>query len=372
MTPTFKIPLYAKTVLIGLGIYIFVSIFNIGQNLLIPVVFGTLIAILLHPVVNFFVRLKINRLLAIIITLLLSIVLIASFGIFMYSQFNNFSDSWPILVERITSLFNDTIAWLPGYFDISAEKLNEWMQDTQTKLMDSSGTMIGSTLLSVGSVMATIFLVPVYVFLLLYYKPLLVEVIHKLFGADHSESVNRIITDIKSVVQQYLVGLFMETVIIAAMNVTALLILGIQYAVLIGVVGALINLIPYIGGLVAVTLPMMIALVTKSSPWFALVVLGVFYFIQLVDNNLIVPRIVASKVKINAFMSIFIVLAGGALWGVAGMFLAIPVLAIVKVICDRVESLNPIGLLLGDTMPTIELFKIKKVKRKKTVKDVSN
>lgn len=364
MSTTLKFPIYARIVLIGLGIYLFVSILYIGKELLLPVVFGMLVAILLHPVVNFFVRIKLNRLLAIIITMLISVVLIAAFTMLMFAQLTNFSDSWPVFVERITSLFNDTIAWLPGYFDISADKMNVWILDTKAKLLESSGTMIGSTLLSVGSLMATIFLVPVYVFLLLYYKPLLVEVIYQMFGANQTGSVSQIITDIKSVVQQYLVGLFMETVIIAVLNVTALLLLGIEYAFLIGVVGALLNLIPYIGGLVAVALPMMVSLVTKTSPWFALIVMGVYYFIQLVDNNIIVPRIVASKVKINAFMSILIVLAGGALWGIAGMFLAIPILAIVKVICDRIDSLKPIGLLLGDSMPSIELFKISKVKKK--------
>jgi predicted PurR-regulated permease PerM len=139
-----------------------------------------------------------------------------------------------------------------------------------------------------------------------------------------------------------------------------LLILGIDYAVLIGVLGALLNLIPYIGGIIAVAMPMMIALVTKDSPWFALYVMAVYYFIQLVDNNYIVPKIVASKVKINALVSIVAVLAGGALWGVAGMFLSIPLLAIIKVICDFIEPLKPIGFLLGDTMPKMVIFKIKR------------
>jgi predicted PurR-regulated permease PerM len=152
------------------------------------------------------------------------------------------------------------------------------------------------------------------------------------------------------------------------MNSVGLLILGIDYAILLGILGALLNVIPYIGGIVAVALPMMIAVATKSTAWYAVWVLAVYYFIQLIDNNFIVPRIVASKVKINALFSIIVVLAGNALWGIPGMFLSIPLLAIVKLICDNIEPLKPWGFLLGDTMPSILKINpiFKKVKPKST------
>jgi predicted PurR-regulated permease PerM len=153
--------------------------------------------------------------------------------------------------------------------------------------------------------------------------------------------------------------LYIGRVIMAALNSIGLLILGIQYANLLGVIGAVLNLIPYIGGIVAVALPMMIALVTKTSPWFALYLLAVYYFIQLIDNNYIVPKIVASKVKVNALVSIIVILAFGALWGIPGMFISIPLTAIVKVIFDHIETLKPWGFLLGDTMPEITIFNLK-------------
>jgi predicted PurR-regulated permease PerM len=105
---------------------------------------------------------------------------------------------------------------------------------------------------------------------------------------------------------------------------------------------------------------MMVGLVTKSSGWFVLYILGIHLFIQLIDNNYIVPKIVASKVKINALFSIIVVLVGNALWGIPGMFLSIPLLAIVKVIFDHIESLKPWGFLLGDTMP-VRRIKIKTI-----------
>lgn len=359
-----QLPFYAKATLICIGIYVFISILNIAQSILLPLIFGTIIAILLHPVVRFLERHKFNRILAIIITLLFSIIIIAALGLFIFSQLTMFSDSWPVFVERFTNLLNQTINWIPGYFDISAEKVNTWIAETKTKLMDNSGMVIGQTILSVGSSLVAIFLIPVYVFLILFYKPLIIEFIHKLFATERQGEVTVIISQTKSVIQRYLVGLVIETILVAILNSIGLLILGIDYAILIGILGALLNLIPYIGGLVAVAIPMMIALVTKDSPWFAVYVLGIYYSIQLFDNNYIVPKIVASKVRINALVSIVVVLAGGALWGVSGMFLSIPLIAIIKVSCDHIESLKPWGLILGDKMPQLIHIKLMKFKTK--------
>jgi AI-2 transport protein TqsA len=122
------------------------------------------------------------------------------------------------------------------------------------------------------------------------------------------------------------------------------------------VIGAILNLIPYLGGIIAIALPMVIAFVTKDSLTYPILVFFVYLFIQFVDNNFIVPKIVAARVKINALISVIAVLIGGALWGISGMFLSIPITAILKVIFDHIESLKPWGFLLGDIVPTTSKF----------------
>jgi len=83
-----------------------------------------------------------------------------------------------------------------------------------------------------------------------------------------------------------------------------------------------------------------------------LLVLALYIVIQFIDNNYIVPKIVASKVKINALASIIAVVTFGSLWGISGMLIAIPLTAIAKLIFDHIEPLQPWGFLLGDTMPS--------------------
>ena len=345
------LPFYAKATIFLAGLFVLVGMLYIAQSIIIPIIFAIIIAILLQPVVDFLTRLKINRVVAIAITLLVTILLLVALGAFLVSQLTRFSESWPLLVERFTQILNQSITWIAGNFDINQQKIEEWILTTKNDLIHTSGTAIGQTLVNMGTSLVIIFLVPVYIFMILYYQPLLMDFIGKLAAKNHKLQVREIVTQSKTVIQRYLVGLVIEAAIVATLDATALFILGIEYAILLGILGALLNVIPYIGGLVAVALPMMIAIATKSSAWYALYVLAAYYFIQLVDNNYIVPKIVASKVKINALFSIIVVIAGNALWGIPGMFLSIPILAIMKLIFDHIEPLKPWGFLLGDTMP---------------------
>ena len=355
-----KLPFFVKAILILIGLYVLFTILYITRDIVVPLIFATLLAILLHPVVNFFIRLRLKRLFAIIITLLLTVIIIIAFGSFLVSQVGRLTESWPLLEEKFAGMLNQTIAWASGYFDIKPQVINDWIAKTKGELINNISHSIGQTLVIVGSGIVIVFLVPVYIFLILFYHPLLIEFIDKLSNDTNQSKVWTVVVKTKTLIQNYLVGLVIEAFIIAVLEIATLLILGIEYAILLGILGALLNVIPYIGGLTAVALPMIVALATKPSPWFAIYILVIYYIIQLIDNNYIVPKIVASKVKINALFSIIVVLAGNALWGIPGMFLSIPLLAIVKLIFDNIEPLKPWGYLLGDTMPN--LLKIKPIR----------
>jgi len=361
-----KLPFYAKVTIFLVGLIALLAIMYIAKSIIVPIFFAVIIAIVLHPVVNFFVRIKINRIVAILITLLLTFLVIAAFGAVLFSQASRFGESWPILVEKFTSLLNQNIADAAEYFDKDPQKIHDWITKTQGEIINTSTAAIGQTLVLLGNGLIVLLLIPFYIFMILFYQPILLEFIVRLSGSNYESHVRGMVSQIKTVIQRYLVGLVIEAGMMAIMNTAALLILGIEYAVILGILAALLNVIPYIGGIIAVALPMMVALVTKSTAWYAFYVLIAYYIIQLIDNNYIVPYIVASKVKINALFCVIVVLAGNALWGVPGMFLSMPILAIIKLICDHIEPLKPWGFLLGDTMPPILKIKtiFKKIKSK--------
>jgi len=367
MDTLLKFPGYAKAFIILIGFYVLVMALSYTQDILVPLIFSVMIAVLLHPVVNFFVRIRINRVVAIILTLVLTFIITAALAALIFRQLGRFTESWPLLVDKFELLLNETARWISRYFDLSRWKVNKWIINAKEEMLSMSNAQVGETLYALGNGIVTLLLIPVYVFLLLYYNKLLIEFIHRVFGNSDQSRIRKIISETKTVIQRYLTGLVIEAIIVAILNITVLLVLGIEYAILLGIIGALLNVIPYIGGVIAVALPMAIALATKSTPMYAFYVLALYYIIQIIDNNIIVPFIVTSKVKINALFSIIVVFAGNALWGVSGMFLSIPLLAIIKLICDHIDSLKPWGFLLGDTMPSLIDIEpiLKKIKKKK-------
>lgn len=360
-----QIPLFARFTIILIGIFVFFIILYITRSILIPLVFATIIAIVLHPAVNWLTRLKINRIIAITIVFLLAALILWGFGALIAKQVQRVNESWPLLSEKFNSIFTQNIVDASVRYDIDPQNIHDWIATAKAELISLGSEMIGQSLVVLGNGLVILFLIPVYVFMLLFYQPLLHDFIFKLFSESNKSTVGKMVTQTKIVIQRYLVGLVFEFIIVATLNSTALLILGIPYAILLGIIGALLNIIPYIGGIISVAIYMVVALVTKS-PDYMIYVLGAYSVIQFVDNNYIIPKIVASKVKINALFSIIAVIAGNALWGIPGMFLSIPLLAIVKLIFDNNESLKPWGFLLGDTMPP--LIKIPPILKKLNLK----
>jgi predicted PurR-regulated permease PerM len=143
-----------------------------------------------------------------------------------------------------------------------------------------------------------------------------------------------------------------ETVVVCILNSIALLVIGVPSAIVLGVIGGILNLIPYIGGLVAIALPILMVTITRDGFSGQIAVIVCHLVIQFVDNNILVPRIVSSKVQVNALISIIGVLLGGALWGVSGMFLSIPLIGVLKIIFDRLDGTKPWGSLLGIEVPS--------------------
>lgn len=351
---SFKIPFYAKTALIFISLLAFAFLMLIGKEIIIPIVYATLFAILLNPFVNFLTRHKISKIIAIIIvvTITLSVLLLVLYLIF--SQASIFSESYPRFKIKLDQATNQLVNWVSHEFGYSRAKVNKWISQTTSEAISSYAN--GETLSQLGQLTITLVLIPVYLFMILYYKSLLLEFIRKLFRLEHHTAVAEVLNNSKNVIQHYLVGLFFEMIIMAVLNTMALLLLGIDYAIILGILAAVLNIIPYIGGVVATLLPMFIAFVTKDSLIYPLLVFILTIIIQFIDNNFIVPRIVASRVQINALISVIGVLIGGALWGVSGMFLSIPLIAILKVIFDHIESLKPWGFLLGNIVPTGSKF----------------
>ncbi|WP_161891150.1 AI-2E family transporter [Pontibacter russatus] len=340
-------PFYKKITIILFGLILFVYVLSMLADILIPLAFSGLIAILLNPLCNQFLILRIPKVLSILLTLLIAFILLGGLFYFLSSQIIQFGEMIPQLKYKLAQLLTDLQQYVEHTFGISIQRQTQLLKETAT----GNRALVSQTVSGALGVFGLLFLMPVYVFLLLFYKTLILNFLFEVFARKDSQSVADILQETKSAIQSYVVGLLIEASIVAVLNATALIILGVPYGILLGVIGAILNMIPYIGGLIAIILPVLMATVTKDGYTTQLGIVGAYAVIQFIDNNILVPRIVSSKVQINALVSIIVVLLGGALWGVAGMFLAILFVAFLKIIFDRIGVLKPWGKLLGYQVP---------------------
>ncbi len=341
-------PIYIKAPVTLLGLVLIFYIFHVLAGVLVPLAFSVLIAILLNPLFSRLDR-RMNRIVALLITLLIATAFFIGLIYFLSTRVASFGQDLPLIKQKILLLLSQLEVWFESQLGFSVSR----QIDAVKKSVDGEGSssMLTSTLGTVIGVLGVLFLLPIYVFLLLFYKPLILDFLFQVFSEKHSLRVAEILSQTKSAIQSFMVGLMIETGIVCTLNSIALIIIGVPNAIVIGIIGGILNILPYVGGLIAICLAVLMSLVTSNDFSPALAIIGAYALIQFVDNNILVPRIVSSKVKINALISIVIVLLGGLLWGLSGMFLSIPFIAVLKIIFDRIDELKPWGRLLGDDVP---------------------
>ncbi len=346
MSNSIRLPKYMQVAAILVVCYLVFYFIYVLQEILFPVIYAIMAAILVGPFVDFLMRRGINRILAVVITLIMVTVVAGGLIILIIQQASHFSHVFPELWNRLVLLFEEGTISVSKRFGIESASMDGWINEMGRNAMTNSSSTIGSSVSFISNTFATLLLTPVYFALVLYYQPRLLNSLHRIFGAANDENVGSILKDGKVIIRQYLMGILIEIGIVAVLNTVGLFFLGFEYALLLGIAGALLNVIPYLGGLITMFVYAAIALATKE-PIYALYVIFVYGLIQFIDNNYIVPAVVGSKVRLNALASLMAVIAGAALCGIQGMFLSIPLLAVVKVVLDRFHSTKDLGFLLS-------------------------
>jgi predicted PurR-regulated permease PerM len=347
-----KQPFYQRLALVLLSLSLILAILYIGSSIIMPLLLAMLIAILLRPVVVLFnKKIKIPHVIAVLMAVLLFVVFVVSIVFFISWQVSDFVDDWPKIQHNMTVNYENMQRWIKESFNISYRKQETYLESVRNDSFSNKNELVGNTLSTFSSTLLNLVLIPIYTFLILLYRNLFKKFLSKLVAKEHHPALIDILLEIKLVVQSYIVGLLIELGIVAILTTIGLMIIGVPYAILLGTITAILNLIPYIGILVAGVISILAALTNYTDISMAFGVIVVNSIVQLIDNNFLVPKIVASKVKLNALVSILAVFIGGAVGGIMGMFLAIPMSAILKVIFDRIEDLKPWGYLFGDNMP---------------------
>lgn len=351
-------PFYKRLAFILVSMSILGTILYAGQGILKPLSFAILLSLLLLPVTHFFRRMRLNRFFSVLFSVLLAMIIVLGVGYFLSRQIIIFFNDFESTQQRLSALFQSIQTWVSDEFGINIDAQNDYINSTG-KSIDAS-SILGSTFVSVTAILSYLVLTPTCTFLVLYHKDQIRRFLIVVFNVQNGEKVRHILQESRVVSHQYIVGLLIEMVIVFALNSAGFLILGIRYAWFLAAAAALLNLIPYLGMLAANIISMIITFVYSENIYDVFWVAAILAAVQFIDNNFLMPWIVGFKVKINALVTLLAVLSGGVIWGVAGMFLSIPALAVLKVIFDRVEGLKPYGLLLGDESKAIPVRGIKR------------
>jgi len=339
-------PFYFRTSMILFMLVLIGFILFIGADIIVPFAFAVLLSILLIPITSILERRGLGRINSITISILLAVIFIGGIIYFLSSQVLSFMDDVPEMRKRISQLILMLQKQLQAKFGISVRE-----QTTYINSATASGPgIVGNTMLSLKDTLFVLTLLPIYSFLILYYRSMIKKFLLDVFKHHNKDRVEEVLAESRGVIQNYMLGLLIEMVIVAIINFIGFQIVGIDYAIFLAVFAAVLNLIPYIGMLIASIFCALVTLSTAANPFDAIWALVVLWVVQFIDNNFLMPKIVGSKVKINALITILAVLIGGALCGVPGTFLSIPGIAILKVIFERVDELKPWGMLLSDNI----------------------
>ena len=327
--------------LIAVAIYL-------GRSILLPIFFSILLALILSPITNYFVRKDMHKFLAILVPLVLGLLIITLLLYFLSSQVSLFFGDMPALTERFRELLFMAQTWVNETFGIAFWQQERVISETAEKVKDSGPQVIQQTFITVTEIVSYFVLFPFYTFLILYHKTTIKKFLVEVFTRSEEDRVVDVLHESQAIILQYVTGLLIELAIVFALNASGFLLLGIQYPIFLALVAALLNVVPYIGMLVANIFCILVTLMSSENVTDIFIVAGVLGGVQVIDNNILMPLVVGNKIRINALAIITGVLVGGALAGVPGMFLALPGIALMKVIFERVKSLRPWATLLSD------------------------
>ncbi len=341
-------PFYARLTYILISCICLFYIFLIGKQILCPLIFSFLFAILLLPLCNFFEqKCKIPRVISAILCVVFLLSAVAGIIYLLSMELTDLGSDWPKLKQQVFNSVGQIQVWVERTFDVNAAKQIKYVNAQTGKLLTSNTAVLGETVLSLSSIILFLIFIFLYTFFILIKRGLLIGFLIAVFDDAHSHIVYDAVEQIKYIIKKYIVGLVLQMLIVALLTFLVLSILGVQYALLLGLLTGILNIIPYVGILSALILSMVVTLTTATgihALWVGVALL----VIHIIDANILMPIIVGSKVKINALIVVLGVVIGEMLWGISGMFLAIPVIAIAKIIFDRIDGLKPWGMLLGD------------------------
>ncbi|MBD8489427.1 AI-2E family transporter [Echinicola sp. CAU 1574] len=342
------IPTFIRVLFVLLLIITIVFILILGKKLLVPLMMAGMLSILLTPICTWLERRKVPGTLSVLLAWLGGMLFLGGIITLIIIQIKGVSQD----LENVGQHMNEWLAGVDAFFSSSLGYeigLQSGFDLSQfIKFFKSGNQSLPQVMINTIGSLTGLVLTPVFIFFMLIYRHHLADFMAHLFKHENPRKVRLEIFRIRRMVQGYIIGLMKVMAILAVLNTTALYVLGVDHALFFGLFAALLNVIPYLGPFLGAILPFFYAFLTSDSMVSPFFILVLFAVIQLIESNFLTPKIVGSNVNLNAFITFLGLLVGGAIWGIAGMILIIPTLAIMRRIFELDSGTMPFAKLLGE------------------------
>ncbi len=338
------------------------------RNFLYPIAFGFLLAYLVYPVANWLEKKRFPRILANLITIIGSLAILASLFLVAYRIISPLALDLPKLAEAGISNLSEMLANISRFFGFDRTDTQKFIQDQTTLLLEAGAEYFQAFFTATTSTIIAFGLMPVYIFLFLYYRTKFMYFLLMIAGKSYKREVIAILREISTVMVRYTAGVIVVVFILCIINSLGIWIIGLRYAIALGVTAALFNFIPYFGTLLGGLVPFLFAFLVEGNLVLAFRVVVLFIIIQFMENNILTPNIVGGNVKISPFFIITGLVAASMIWGIPGMLLIVPFLAILRIVFSHIDFMKPYAFLLGEEgtrKHAITSGKIKRLWRKR-------
>jgi predicted PurR-regulated permease PerM len=342
-----KLPKAQKFSFFLLAIILVFYVLITARLFLYPLALAVLFAYLLYPLANFLEKKKFPRILAIVISILLLLTVITFMGLFVYRKLGVFVGDFPTFRVKAIGRIDEMEKTISSLFGISDLQLTDFLRSRVSGMFETGSTVFNKAFTAATGTLFRVGILPVFIFMFLYYRTKFAWFIMKIVPREKQLRTLNVLREVSKVASRYMGGIFTVVFVLCIINSLGLYLVGIRYAITLGVIAAIFNFIPYFGTIIGYSIPFVFALLTGDSAQPAFKVLLVFLVVQFMENNILTPNIVGNYVKINPFMIILGVIAGGMVWGLPGMFVVIPFLAVLRIISEHVPALHPYVYLLG-------------------------
>ena len=321
-----------------------------GSSFFIPIAFGLFFSLMLKPVCHRFERQIGNRIASVVLTLFTAGIMVLIVLFFFINQVQEILTEADDIYSGLQETFYEWAEYGGGRFGISGEDVEAYIDEAITSVSDEPLGILSTGLSTSGVLLANFSLVMIYTFFFLLYRTAMKNfVLGQLRDTDQSEGLETL-NEIQQVAKSYLGGMGLVMLILGVLNSIGLFFIGIDYYLVWGFLAAILAVVPYIGTVIGGLLPFIFAIATTESLWQPLAVVLLYATVQFVEGNFITPKVLGSSVKLNALAAIMAVILGSIFWGLPGVIIAIPLLAIVRIILTHIEPLRPFALLLSDDL----------------------